>query len=99
MANKCIDCANAYGGCPWTEIDPETGKPKFEPVPGWTAKPVRRRTGTDRRGPVMMIHTISPSVHCLSLIPDVPSRCFLLAVIRFRCYDFCRIQPREENEP
>lgn len=54
MANKCIDCANAYGGCPWTEIDPETGKSKFEPVPGWTAKPVRRRTGTDRRGPVMM---------------------------------------------
>lgn len=36
--NICFDCANAYGGCPWTEEDPETGKTRFAPVPGWTAE-------------------------------------------------------------
>lgn len=37
--NICFDCARACGGCPWSEIDPETGKVRFEPVPGWTATP------------------------------------------------------------
>lgn len=39
-ANICIDCKNACGGCEWSEIDPITKHPRFEPVPGWTAKPV-----------------------------------------------------------
>lgn len=72
MANICIDCANACGGCPWSEIDQETGKPKFEPVPGWTAIPVRRRTGTDPRGKVMMdtYHII----YCPLFKPDSPRK-------------------------
>lgn len=41
--NICFDCANACGGCSWTEIDPETDKPRFEPVPGWKAKPIVHR--------------------------------------------------------
>lgn len=39
-ANICFDCANACGGCSWSEIDPETERPRFEPVPGWTAFPI-----------------------------------------------------------
>ena len=40
MANICFDCQKACGGCSWSEIDPDTGKPRFQPVEGWTAKPV-----------------------------------------------------------
>lgn len=40
---KCWTCENATGGCSWTEFDTETGKIKFEPVPGWDATPTRRR--------------------------------------------------------
>lgn len=40
---KCWTCANAYGGCSWTALDKKTNKVKFEPVPGWDAKPTRRR--------------------------------------------------------
>lgn len=36
--NICFDCKNACGGCSWTELDPNTGKVRFEPVPGWTAE-------------------------------------------------------------
>ena len=38
--NICIECANACGGCSWTEVDEETGRVKFVPVPGWTATAV-----------------------------------------------------------
>ena len=37
-ANICIDCKNACGGCEWSEVDPQTKKVRFAPVPGWTAK-------------------------------------------------------------
>ena len=36
--NICFDCKKACGGCSWSEIDPNTEKPRFEPVEGWTAK-------------------------------------------------------------
>ena len=38
--NICFDCQKACGGCSWSELDPDTGKPRFQPVEGWTAKPV-----------------------------------------------------------
>lgn len=38
--NICFRCQKACGGCSWSAIDPKTNKPKFEPVPGWTAKKV-----------------------------------------------------------
>lgn len=38
-ASICFDCQRACGGCCWSEIDPETDKPSFQPVPGWTAEP------------------------------------------------------------
>lgn len=31
----CWTCVNYNGGCPWSA--------RFEPVPGWEAKPVKRR--------------------------------------------------------
>ena len=40
-ANVCWFCKNAFGGCSWTEIDPDTKKVRFEPVPGWTAEKTR----------------------------------------------------------
>lgn len=38
--NICFDCQRACGYCSWTETNPETGKTRFEPVPGWTAEKV-----------------------------------------------------------
>lgn len=40
----CETCQKAYGGCSWTEVD-ENGKVKFEPVPGWDAKPTLKIGG------------------------------------------------------
>ena len=36
----CWTCQLACGGCPWTEVDHETGQIRFQPVPGWDAEPV-----------------------------------------------------------
>lgn len=41
--NICIDCAKAIGNCPWSEVDVDTGRVKFEEVPGWTVIRVSRR--------------------------------------------------------
>ena len=35
----CWKCANACGGCSWTERDKKTGKVRFQPVEGWKAVP------------------------------------------------------------
>lgn len=40
QANICFSCRKACGRCSWSGIDPVTKKPRFEPVPGWTAKKV-----------------------------------------------------------
>lgn len=34
----CWTCQNCYGGCSWTEWDPQTGTPRFVPVDGWSAR-------------------------------------------------------------
>jgi hypothetical protein len=44
-ANICFDCDRSVGKCPWSEVDPETGKVKFEPVPGWKTKKKSRKIG------------------------------------------------------
>lgn len=44
-SNICFDCQRATGGCSWSEIDPNTGKPRFVPVPGWEAELVVRKSG------------------------------------------------------
>lgn len=42
--NICFDCQKACGDCSWSEIDPATKHPRFEPVPGWTAEKVKYQT-------------------------------------------------------
>ena len=42
-ANICFDCARACGGCSWSA--------RFEPVPGWTAEPVKTKYYADHSGP------------------------------------------------
>ena len=37
QTNICFGCKRACGGCSWSEVDAQTGKIRFEPVPGWTA--------------------------------------------------------------
>lgn len=38
----CWDCASACGGCEWSR--------SFQPVPGWTATPVRRIQSYGKKG-------------------------------------------------
>ena len=49
----CWKCANACGGCSWTERDKRTGKVRFQPVEGWKAVETKvmmdRHTGGYRR--------------------------------------------------
>ena len=47
-------------GCSWSGIDPVTHKPRFEPVPGWKAKPTRteRSTGMGRKKRVLTSYAI-----------------------------------------
>lgn len=39
-ANICFDCKKSTGGCSWSALDPDTLRPMFKPVEGWTAKPI-----------------------------------------------------------
>jgi hypothetical protein len=43
QGNICFDCAHACGGCSWSA--------RFEPVPGWTAEPVKIRYYNTHEGP------------------------------------------------
>jgi len=55
--NICFDCQNACGGCSWSELDPDTKRPRFEPVPGWTAKKVILNCGTFKKGGKVLVET------------------------------------------
>lgn len=66
--NICFDCQNACGGCSWTEINPDTKQPRFEPVPGWTAKPVLLNVGGGKNGSCF-IETYHVT-KCPQFIPD-----------------------------
>ena len=50
--NICFDCKKSCGDCPWSAVDEDTRRPKFEPVPGWTATPHRLKIGNCRYGAV-----------------------------------------------
>lgn len=67
----CWKCQNACGGCPWTEVDPVTKKVRFEPVPGWDAKPVRRWTTTGSLRVRMESYSIKS---CPMFVPDDPRK-------------------------
>lgn len=68
MTNICFNCQNACGGCSWSELDPDTRKPRFEPVPGWTAKPVLLHVATSKKKPII-IETYRVTA-CPQFIPD-----------------------------
>lgn len=82
QANICFNCQRACGDCPWSEIDPETDKPRFQPVPGWTAKRVILRMNV-RKGSALtqstvlknlLRHTASLPALCLFRIQAEESR-------------------------
>jgi hypothetical protein len=72
QTNICFDCKKACGGCSWSEINPETRKPRFEPVPGWTAEKAILRTGTDMHG-IQKIETYAISA-CPLFEEDEPRK-------------------------
>lgn len=49
-ANICFDCQKACSGCSWSELDYNTGKPRFEPIPGWKAEKVPYCSGWNAYG-------------------------------------------------
>lgn len=55
-ANICFDCKKACGGCSWTELDSQTLRPRFEPVPGWTATETVINMGGDHHLKVTSYH-------------------------------------------
>jgi hypothetical protein len=70
--NICIDCQRACGGCSWTEVDLETNKIRFEPIPGWTATPVRLNLGGVVSGP--RFTTTYHITACPLYAPDPPRK-------------------------
>ena len=44
-ANICFDCERCCGKCPWSEVDAETGRVKFQPVEGWVTQKRSRKVG------------------------------------------------------
>ena len=70
MANICWDCQRACGGCAWSELNPETGKPRFAPVPGWTAEQVVLQTNNNQYGRVT-VDTYHITA-CPLFLPDEP---------------------------
>ena len=60
----CWKCKKACGLCSWSH--------HFEPIPGWTAKPIRRSFGNGKKGPVVMdTYRIT---ECPLYVPDEPMR-------------------------
>ena len=55
-ANICFDCKKACGHCSWSGLDAK-GNPKFEPVPGWTAKKSKMLIGRNKKGKKLYIDT------------------------------------------
>ena len=38
----CFSCTKSGGLCPWSAIDPETGRPGFKPIDGWIVEVCER---------------------------------------------------------
>ena len=67
--NICFDCQKACGDCSWSEIDPATKHPRFEPVPGWTAEKVLLRIDHGHGGFGVETYHITA---CPQFVPDEP---------------------------
>lgn len=64
--NICFDCQKATGGCSWSELDPETGKPRFALPPGAEATP--STLDGQKRMPVHTYHITA----CPEFLADEP---------------------------
>ena len=71
-ANICIDCQNACGGCSWSAWDNDADRPRYEPVPGWTAKRVLLNLGDADGGP-RFVYTYQITA-CPQFVPDPPRK-------------------------
>lgn len=67
--NICWDCQKATGGCSWSEIDPNTGRVRFEPPDGAEYK-LALLDSRDRANAVMTYHITS----CPEFVPDEPRK-------------------------
>lgn len=67
--NICVDCDNAFGGCPWSEKNPETNRTRFEPVPGWTATKAYLSGGRMPNGEKRILETYRIT-ECPLFVPD-----------------------------
>lgn len=74
--NICFDCRRACGGCSWSAADPETGKPLFRPVPGWTAERSFLRLNRKSGGGYVFGKTWHITA-CPLFFPDLPRRDWL----------------------
>ena len=70
-ANICFDCQKACGDCSWSELDPATKKPRFEPIPGWTAEKVMLNVGTHGVHKKAIVETYHITA-CPEFAPDEP---------------------------
>lgn len=68
MTNICFDCQKACGGCSWSEINPDTGKPRFQPVEGWTAERVLINIGNE--GGARRLSETYHIMKCPEFVPD-----------------------------
>ncbi len=72
-ANICFFCRRAYGGCCWSEFDVKRGRPRFQPVPGWTAERVKLFQNGSAAGETRYIDTWHITA-CPLFVPDRPGR-------------------------
>lgn len=63
----CWTCQKCFGGCSWTDRDPETGQLKFKPVEGWDAIP--RIYGERKAYNVKAIESYE-IISCPEYVPD-----------------------------
>ena len=63
-SNICFDCDRACGGCSLSEVNPETGRVKFEPIPGWKTVKKSRKNGRNWE-------VVEQIVECPLFVPTV----------------------------
>ena len=88
--NICFNCQKACGDCSWSAIDPATKKPKFEPVPGWTAKKVMLNLGRNKTKNIF-----AETYHitaCPEFVPDLPRNS---SPLELSDIDFIRMKARK----
>ena len=81
--NICFDCQRACGGCSWSAIDKKTKRPKFEPVPGWTAEKVKYNAWQNKNS-TKWIDTYYITA-CPLYLPDERDGVFYDGEVQFRC--------------